>query len=549
MSYPRQIQPLVIEDEFVAKTYYEQLFRELERRGYSVLPPRFAFCYEDALVEIQSKCIFHLVILDLCLPERNGVAVDEGFVDWGMSLFDELALRETYPVPAVVIRTAFASNTDQSDLRSRLVRDFAYGELVVKGGDFFSELEKAVQRVLKYLDAGIHVSDGRERRWPTLSPREEDLLRRMILSTQGALGLDLRWWTAEYSRPTGPFAAFRGWTKTLMGQFLLEKGRGSSCLNFYKLAPAADANVVEQDARLLEQKLNHIKVAAVLVGRTRFLLVTEKTGGGDRPPVPLDEFLSLPLATSVPAIKGIATQVVAQLESLGERGVQIRRASDLLWRGRGDGHDEKGLESALASFGQSRATSPLKHLRADPLALFRDIRMSERQIRYDERSCTHGDLNVTNVALDVRGRSVNAYIFDASGTGRGPMAWDVAMLEVSALLHLPEDFAESLVQACGEVLYGQEISIPETAVNTLRASDRAVATVHLIRELREHVLAAGMGELYALAVFDQMLIQLGGLKYPSGNKVSRFDDVPLLADLVSHWFRVVADGVLGGGAQ
>jgi CheY-like chemotaxis protein len=547
VSYPRQIQPLVIEDELVVKASYEQLFIDLGKKGFSVLPPRFAFCYEDALAEIRSNCIFHLVILDLCLPERSGIAVDDSSVGWGMSLCDELALRDAYPVPAVVIRTAFASKTEQSELRSRLDRDFAYGELVVKGGGFSGELEKAVQKVLKYLDAGIHVSDGRDRRWPTLSPREEDLLRRMILSKQGAIGLDLRWWTAEHLRPTGQFAAFRGWTKTLMGQFLLDKGRGSSSLNFFKLAPAAEASVVEQDARLLEQKLNHVKVSAVLVGQSRFLLVTEKTGGGGQPPVPLDEFLSSPLATSIPAIKGIASQIVIQLDSLGEKGFQMRRASELLWRGRGEGHDESGLESALSNFGQYREKSSLRHLRADPLALLRDIRGSERQIRYDERSCTHGDLNITNVALDVRGGSVNAYIFDASGTGRGPMAWDVAMLEVSALLHLPEDFSESLVQTCGEILYGRAISIPDSVLASFRGSDRAVATVHMIRELREQVLIAGMGEVYALAVFDQMLIQLGGLKYPSGNKVSRFDDVPLLADMVSHWFRIVSDGVLGGG--
>ncbi len=529
------------------KASYEQLFVELEKKGFLISPPRFAFCYDDASAEIRSDRIFHLVILDLCLPERSGIAVDDGSVELGMALCDELAHRDAYPVPAVVIRTGFASKTEQSDLRSRLVRDFAYGELVVKGGNFSGELEKAAQKVLKYLDTGIHVSDGRERRWPTLSPREEDLLRRMILSKQGALGLDLRWWTAEYLRPTGQFAAFRGWTKTLMGQFLLDKGRGSSCLNFFKLAPAADANVVEQDARSLEQKLNHVKVSAVLVGQSRFLLVTEKTGGGDQPPVPLDEFLSLPLAKSIPAIKGIASQIVTQLDSLGESGFQVRRASELLWRGRGEGHQESGLESALASFGQSRETSPLKHLCANPLELLREIRSSERRIRYDERSCTHGDLNVTNVALDVRGDSVNAYIFDASGTGRGPMAWDIAMLEVSALLHLPENFSESLVQTCGEILYGQTLSISDLALASFRASDRAVATVHMIRELREHVLAADMGAVYALAVFDQMLIQLGGLNYPSCNKVSRFDDVPLMADLVSHWVRVVADGVLFGG--
>ncbi len=69
MSYPSCIQPLVIEDEPDIKVSYETILAGLE-----TAPPKFAFCYDDAIEQLRSSTVFfHLVLLDL--PSIQGTDV------------------------------------------------------------------------------------------------------------------------------------------------------------------------------------------------------------------------------------------------------------------------------------------------------------------------------------------------------------------------------------------------------------------------------------------------------------------------------------------
>jgi CheY-like chemotaxis protein len=535
MSYSRHIHVLIVEDDPNVKDHYEELFRAKRKADNRVLNLRFAFSYEEAIVELTSNRIFQLVVLDLCLPEKSSLPATEQ-VDLGLLVLKECQNRDAYPIPGLLIVTGYAAKADQSELRSRLKDSFAYGELVVKGGDLMPELERAIKEIFSYLDVGIHIRDSGDRRWPTLSPREEDLLRRAAVKVD-VDGVDLAWWSAEYTRPTGTHAQFCGWTKTLMGYFLLGAGRGASRIDFFKFAPAAEADVVVQDARLLEQKLSHIKVVSHVVGGARMLLVTEKVGTSQKPPIPLDEYISKAMIGGSASLLTIVSDIVEQLRSLGTARFESRRLRDLLWSG---GHDEKRISDARARYRSELTSNVLKELASDSVQLLREIRAGDVRVQFEEMDCVHGDLNVTNVAIDMIDGIARAFIFDASGSSRGAAVRDVAMLEVTALLHVPRDLQMSMVQECGVVLYRNHVIVPPRELELLETEGRIGNTIRLISLIRSKFADEAQLALYAFAVFDQALIQLGGLAWSTDNKVSRFDDAVLLAELAAGWFLRVA---------
>lgn len=552
MSYPREIRVLIVEDDQASKDYYDEIFLvELPSesteasygRRYPPIDHRFAFSYEDALAQLRSHEIFHLVILDLCLPEQSGQPAHEG-VDWGIRLVEECQGRDNYPIPGLIIITAHADQTEQSNLRTAIMKNFSYGELVIKGGGYLPEIAKAVDRILSYLDVGVHVRDGGGARYPTLSPREEDLLRRAALD-RNAVGVDLSWWSADYRHPTGPYKYFLGWRKTLMGRFLLPKGSGKSRINFFKFAPIAEAGVAVGDARLLEHKLEHIKVGSHPVGGSRMLLVTEKTGRSEEPPIPLNEFIGHLTDDVHVQVSGIVRNIFEQLSALGGLRSEKRHLRDLLWPGfENRGHNEEQLRNISLRHGSSSEFEKLNRLTADPFELLREIRTGNKIVFLQERECVHGDLNPTNVAIDRVDAVARAYIFDASGIRKGPMIRDIAALEVTMLLHLPPHVQDSMVRACAAILYAGSICVPPEIINDYNGPKRAINTIRFIAELRRTVASGDQAQLYAVAVFDQALIQLGGLDWPSGNKIAHFDDAVLLAYAVAGWVRRTAAPLL-----
>ena len=81
------------------------------------------------------------------------------------------------------------------------------------------EIENALAQALRYTDIGIHIRDAGKEWFPTLSPREEDLLRRCVLSQPSTLGVDIRWWSADRTEagsdlpPMGGKPEAPGWAK------------------------------------------------------------------------------------------------------------------------------------------------------------------------------------------------------------------------------------------------------------------------------------------------------------------------------------------------
>src|SRR4051812_6144098 len=192
--------------------------------------------------------------------------------------------RETYPIPALLVVSGKLGLAQLSDLRRRLEKDFWYGEMVNKGHPHLpEELKKALRKCQEYCDVGIHIRDGGREWFPTLSPREEDLLRRCVLSQQNCLGVDLEWWGAETGPSLSQPSPNAGPTKVLMGRFLLDDGLEHSRPTFFKFEPTGNSELVCRDVGILDQKLSHVKVKHSGQSCSRCLLATQSVTNS--PPV------------------------------------------------------------------------------------------------------------------------------------------------------------------------------------------------------------------------------------------------------------------------
>ena len=198
-----------------------------------------------------------MVILDLRLPEAPG-RPEFPTLDFGLSLLDQCINRNAYPIPVLLVISGHLNQANQRDLGLRVRNGVAYGCVLVKSNNLEDDLLDAVREAQRYCDIGIHIRDSGEALYPTLSPRDEDLLRRCVIRQGECIGLNLEWWAAEYIRPTGEFKEYQGWTKTLMGRFLLDRGVGPSRPTFFKLTPAGGAESVVREAQISEHKLSHI---------------------------------------------------------------------------------------------------------------------------------------------------------------------------------------------------------------------------------------------------------------------------------------------------
>lgn len=523
MSYPQLIQVLIIEDE--STDLYDAVFEEPVKQGL-LAPSMHAYGFDEAASILNSDSIIHLVILDLRLPVTSRLPAPEG-VGHGLKLLELCANRNTYPIPAILVVSAHINQADQLDLDNRM-RSFAYGRVLVKPPKE-SSLLRAVDEVKSYTRKGIHIRDSGSKEYPTLSPREEDLLRRCMNEQPSCTGVDIKWWSAEYLRPTGSYATQMGWTKVLTGRFLFGAS-GHSRPNFFKFDQADGYENIVGDIQVIKHKLAHVKVNGTLYSGDRSLLVTEKVGSRDDDPTPLGEYLLKTAHAVQPTIPKLVTEVVEQLRALGNVIEQRAIVGHLLW----PHHDRARLIEEWAANGGGEL---VRSLNVDPIQLFDDLRADGSEHIMEMQSFLHGDLNISNVAIDCTDPPA-AYIFDPSGTLAGVRLRDLAMLEVSSLLHQTASKKDSLVAHC-ERFY-QNGLLPPSDFEFASGSDLARNTAKLLAEIRRYVSSTRDPHIYALMVFDNALVQLGGLAFGrSQNKIQNPKDAALLAVYAARWLKAL----------
>jgi CheY-like chemotaxis protein len=534
MSYPLMLQPLVIEDEDGVKDAYESIFETISAEisdsvPFRIMRPCYAFNYDAAVKLLNESKIFQVAILDLQLPETEGLTA---VPDLGLALLEKCIDRDRFPIPALLVISGHVGSTDQVSVQDMLRDNFFYGKLLQKGdyGFLENEIRRACREALRYAGVGIHLRDAGLEQYPTLSPREEDLLRRSVLQQSGGIGADLNWWSATRSPQASAGSTSNPWTKVLMGRYLLDDGGGASRPKFFKLLAGPDSRSVIDSAKKIEHKLTHIKITSTAVSRSTGLIVTEKVGAQDARPKPLGEiFQTIDRAAAFE----IAGQIVAQVNQLGDLLDESKPLSSLLW----PAHDESNLKDQWQSV-QERFSGMLPA--ADPVALYVDLRQNQARVRLKERSIVHGDLHMSNVALDSTPRGPEAYIFDPGVIRRSTAGRDLAVLEVSVLLHHHIDL-DTLKTICS-LIYDAAKPLDANTVTSC-ADPLAKNVVEFIRGLRDGVQSWNSPEIYALLVFDFALIQLGGLMFgSSGNKVADTRAIGIVTAFAARWYRAIDSG-------
>lgn len=536
MSYPRELRVLVVEDDPTARSFYSEAFDQLKKEGLPIAPIRFAHCHDDAREALDSDDIFHVVFLDLRIPSMPLQPASED-LNIGISLLDTCIARHDYPIPVLVIASAHLGDVNQVELAERVRSGFACGYVIIKGIRLPQEIRQALNAALAYCDIGIHIQDAGSEPFPTLSPREDDLLRRAVLSQESAVGIDLEWWsaTAEVDFSTN-LRSQTTWTKILSGRFLLRAPLGYSRRTFFKLTSQGGSASVISDAKLMEQKLLHIKVCAAISSGARSLLATQKVGDVDSRPLSLDGFLSLTDDKRTGEIPKIVEQIVTQVASLGALHGTEGSIRNLLWTH----HNRTTIATEWDRWGGQSHTQ--RDPRCDALAMLDRLQAESRSIRFYRQDVLHGDLNATNIAIDLKKDSADGYIFDASGARAGGVnIRDLAMLEVTTLLHREREPQPSIVCECQQ-LYDTRWSL-DAANDSVNSVSQAIGNViRFIAELRRSAILKSSELVYALMVFDATLIQVGGLAFSvSRNKIADPKQAVELAAFAARWLSTIIE--------
>lgn len=525
MSYPRELQLLVIEDEHgmveVYRTHVDQL-----KQDFPGITARFAATYDDAVTAIESQQIFHIVVLDLGLPESRGGDAEEGQVR-GVALVGKLRQRDEFPVPALVIVTGRLNRVSNLDsLGTQLRENFYHGAMLNKGvDDIDAGLRAACEKACEYVGVGVHLREDADSVRPALSPREDDLLRRYVLARSEQIGLDLRWWSATIPRS----GAVSEWTKVFFGRVLLRDGYERSCSRFFKLEPRASADVSEVAAKRTGQKLRHISVVGSVKSHNRGLLVTDNAVLTDREPIPLRKLLSL--TKDVITLGPLASEIAQQLELLSDLRSEDRPIASLLATPRGIDR-----QADLRRAGEELRFSE----RINRLIVFYTNLASNQDLRsVRAQTYHHGDLHIDNVAVDREpGQGTRAYVIDAGGPSPAFYGRDLATLEVSLLLHQRYEAGQSLVDFCRNLYEGQKAEDPSTP----GISDQYLSTRALIRALRNEALLRCDEGAYAVQLLDVALLQLAGLSYTvSQNKIANPVDAIELCEILMNWVSQLID--------
>lgn len=531
MSYPRKLHILVIEDDSDVIEAYKTSFAIFARKGVQFIAPVFARSFVDAKKHIDSQEIYHVVLLDLNLPLTTRGLPAEGLAP-GEQLLEELAKRDSHPVPVVLVISGKLNLPHPiGGIQDRLAKDFWHGRLVNKGTEQqHHEIEKALAQALKYTDIGIHIRDAGKEWYPAFSPREQDLLRRCVLGQSSSLGVDIRWWSAEPGQSISHPSPNRGPTKVLMGHFLLDDGMGASLPTFFKFEPAGNGPSVCRNVEILGQKLAHVKLFTTVFSRQRCLIVTQSVTKGV--PVSLNEYLqSDPIEVSA-HISVLIGHVVEQLNQLGDANDDEVPVSSFLWR-----HlDRDAIEKAWK---KNDARQRLSQGGSYPIATFDLLKAATAKMWAIRRSCTHGDLNATNVAIDASlPSSPQAYIFDAGWMEADFEYRDLATLEVTTILFNAAGIDEQLIHAA-KAYYGEEfLPLPVPANPSVNPLTQNV--LGMISTIRSGMSSEYQKKAYALLLFSAAMQQLSGLGLQSSpNKVRNPLHACYLAAWVSTWVKNV----------
>lgn len=540
MSYPRKLHILAIEDDSDAIEALKVSFGVL-KNSVSLVDPVFARSFADARRHIEGSGIFHVVLLDLNLPWNTKESADDGLAP-GEQLLEALAKRDGYPIPVVlVISGKLGIAQSIGGMQDRLGEDFWYGRLVNKGPAQHREIEVGLAHAIRYVDVGIHLRDAGKEWYPTLSPREEDLLRRCVLLQESSIGVDLRWWGAEDGPSISRPSPNDGPTKVLMGHFLLDQGFGNSVPTFFKFEPAGNARFVFRDTGIMAQKLGHVKVYHAGRSRQRSIIVTQSVTSTTWP-VPLNELLRDSTDQVEQAVSSIMEDIVEQLKQLGEHSEDQVSVGDFLWE-----HLDRAVIARTWDDCDRRQwrESDIE----DPLQAFDSLKASSVKLWATRRSCTHGDLNATNVAIDTRAPgSFRAYIFDAAGMKADFELRDLATLEITTVLFNSVALHSQLVDAC-RGFYESEFLPTELTVSSA-FSNLSRNVPHLISAIRSRFKTEQERRVYAVLVFDAALRQLFGIGVqPSPNKIKNPLHACMVASWVARWLKKVAPDLFTTAAK
>jgi len=256
-----------------------------------------------------------------------------------------------------------------------------------------------------------------------------------------------------------------------MGRFLLRDGKESSRPSFFKFETKDRATCSHQVVAVMVQKLSHVKLCSAIISLSRGLLVTQQVGGSAARPISLAELLSDASNITDTAIARIVSDIVGQLANLGTATQDRFAVSSLLWRW----HDPEKIKAAC-----------LRHdvgLGSGAIQLLEKLRVSTKELWVNRQSCTHGDLNATNIALEAVEDGYRAYIFDAEGIHADTATRDLAMLETTLLLHQRTSPGQSLVDDCKSI-YALGIDVPEYVHND-NLPPLVQNSLRLIREIPE----------------------------------------------------------------
>lgn len=521
MSYPRKLQILVVEDEQDPVDGYRDLFNVL-RADFPLVEPVYARCFADAREKIASSSAFHLVILDLNLPIENRQPAADGLAP-GEQLLGMLAQRDAYPVPVVLVVTGKLHLAQPASLQDRLATDFWHGKLVNKGLDYANYVKEGLAKAQAYCDVGIHIRDSGREWFPTLAPREEDLLRRCVLDQTHCLGVDLKWWGAEtgpsVSRPTPT----TGPTKVLMGHFILDDGMEPSIPTFFKFEPAGNAAFACRDVGILALKLGHIKVYHTSNSRHHSLIVTQSVTNHGWP-VSFNEFLQRDFSAESDPIPTIVNDVIGQLQRLGNCSEDQVPASQFLY-------DFLSREMIEKTWREGDARNLVTDGALDPLATYDAVKATEYRPWASRRACIHGDLNATNIAIDTTDPNrPEAYIFDAAGMQPDLEYRDLATLEATTILFNSFGFDLQLIQTC-RPFYEREF-IPSSLAIPDETAPLIKNVIRLLTALRARVASEGKQQVYSLLMFNAVMQQMSGLGFqPSPNKIRN----PMHACVLAAW--------------
>lgn len=503
---------------------YRRIFDEYLREKFPQLASPFIVeSVADAEIELRRPHIYHLVILDLRLPETIGADLDNVGIR-GLALIPAIAGREDYPVPILMIVTAEAKRiTNRPELDEQLRAAFWRNWVIDKNDALAQQLVPGVKAACEYTGIGIHIvgDESADELWPMLSPREEDILRRAVLDfPAGAAGADLRWWSVERD------ALCRGipaWTKVLRGKLILKGDKGLSRERFLKFVSIEEGEAARQSAELLGSKLPHGQVVRYLPLGSRALLITEKAGPNESSPQPLRTVLKRSDPLDQPAIDRLAEDIVGQLCLLSDSTASSTTVRRLLW----PYHDEDRLAEAWRRIGGDADPHPT--------SLLQELRNRTDSFAIRKRIC-HGDLHPGNVSVSEDDGKLRAYIIDPGAMLPAVWAYDVAVLEVSILLHV--DFGEgaNLIEAAASLFNGDDPY--GDALDREKIDPHFKNAIGLILTLRRRVRAECDEKAYVLLLLDYLLVQIGGVVFGTTyNKIISLRDLVTLFQHLVRWYR------------